>query len=73
MCRRTGERKNEGCGGGPVTAVYLSPPCRNLYRTLSALIRDHSMVLSVTLCLPVSHANTHADFNHFWEHYIELY
>lgn len=48
MCRRTGERKNEGCGGGPGTAVYLSPPCRNLYRTLSALIKDHSVGLSLS-------------------------
>ena len=48
MCRRTGERKNEGCGGGPGTAVYLSPPCRNLYRTLSALIKDHSVGFSLS-------------------------
>lgn len=41
MCRRTGERK-----GGPGMAVYLSPPCRNLYCTLSALIKDHSVVLT---------------------------
>lgn len=43
------ERKNEGCGGRAGTAVYLSPPCRNLYRTLRALIKDQTMVCSTTL------------------------
>lgn len=32
--------------GGPGMAVYLSPPCRNLYCTLSALIKDHSVALA---------------------------
>lgn len=43
------ERTNVVCGGRAGTAVYLSPPCRNLYRTLRALIKDHTEVCSIAL------------------------
>lgn len=49
MCRRTGERKNAGCGGRVGTVVYLSPPYKNLYHTLRALIKDHTVVCTLSL------------------------
>lgn len=49
-------------------AVYLSPPCRNLYCTLSALIKDHSVVLtrsapflSLAFALILTKAHTQMD------------
>lgn len=69
--------KGPGCVGGQEkerrrnvegnwgTVVYLSPPCRNLYHTLSALIKDHSvlppsLLLSRSLIVFWSLTYTHA-------------